>query len=131
MSASRVPSFDLSAIGLSGLCLIHCLALPLLSAVLPALSAWTEAEWLHLAFAGAAVPISITALYKAHRGRPLHEGVVFLATSGLAALVIGAVSPLEQQSGTALTVLGSTLLTVAHVWNWQRGHGAAEELDES
>lgn len=122
MSVSRVPSFDLSAIGLSGLCLIHCLALPLLAAALPALSAWAEAEWLHVVFAGAALPISITALYKAHRNRPLHEGVVFLATSGLAALMIGALSPLEGLSGTAVTVAGSTMLTVAHAWNWRRGH---------
>lgn len=123
----RVPAFDLSAIGLSGLCLAHCLALPLLSAALPALSAWTEAEWLHLAFAGAALPISVTALYSAHRGRPLHSGVVFLATSGLAALALGAVAPLEERAATVVTIAGSVLLTVAHLWNWRRSHRAGSE----
>lgn len=124
MTSSRVPAFDLSAIGLSGLCLAHCLALPLLSAALPALSAWAGAEWLHLAFAGAALPISVTALYSAHRSRPLPPGIVFLATSGLAALAFGAAAPLDERVGTGVTIAGSTLLTVAHLWNWRRGNHA-------
>ncbi len=35
---------DSSAIALSGLCLLHCLALPLLAATLPLLGAWSRAR---------------------------------------------------------------------------------------
>lgn len=38
----------MSVIGLSALCVLHCVALPVLAALLPALSVWTEAEWVHL-----------------------------------------------------------------------------------
>ncbi|WP_159088803.1 MerC family mercury resistance protein, partial [Xanthomonas fragariae] len=43
----RAPAslLDSSSIALSGLCLLHCLALPLLAAALPLFGAWSQAEW--------------------------------------------------------------------------------------
>jgi hypothetical protein len=64
-------TLDASAIGLSGLCLAHCLLLPVAAALLPALAVAAEAEWLHLAFAASALPIAGLALARAHRRRPL------------------------------------------------------------
>lgn len=62
---------DSSAIALSGLCLLHCLALPLLAATLPLLGAWSRAEWIHVMFATAAVPLSGYALWSTHRRHAL------------------------------------------------------------
>ena len=48
--------FDVSAIALSGLCLLPCLALPLLAALLPLFGTWSEAEGVHGVFVLIAVP---------------------------------------------------------------------------
>ncbi len=79
---------DSSAIALSGLCLLHCLALPLLAATLPLLGAWSRAEWVHVVFATAAVPMSGYALWSTHRRHALPAPVWVLALCGLAGLVI-------------------------------------------
>ena len=48
--ALKAATVDGFAISLSGLCLVHCLVLPVVSAGLPIVGAWAEAEWLHKAF---------------------------------------------------------------------------------
>ena len=60
-STSGFPtrSADISAIGLSTLCLIHCLGLPLLIALAPAAFSWADTEWLHKAFVLLALVISV------------------------------------------------------------------------
>ncbi|MGO1070461.1 MerC domain-containing protein [Lysobacter sp. CA199] len=120
--ASRLPVFDLSAIGLSGLCFLHCLAVPLLAALLPGLSAWTHAEWLHTAFVMFAAPITALALYSAHRSRSLRGGIVVLAAIGLTCLVVGATRVFGDQVELPLTVAGSVLLASAHIGNWRSRH---------
>ncbi|GAB5455333.1 MAG: hypothetical protein Hens2KO_15620 [Henriciella sp.] len=59
---SRAAAIDGPAIAFSGLCFIHCLILPVLSAGLPSLGVLAEAEWLHKAFVFAALPFSLIAL---------------------------------------------------------------------
>lgn len=64
---ATASALDTSAIALSSLCLLHCLALPLLAAALPLLGRWEQAEWVHVVFATAAVPLSGYALWSSHR----------------------------------------------------------------
>ncbi|WP_162953530.1 MerC family mercury resistance protein, partial [Pseudomonas aeruginosa] len=45
---ASASALDSSAIALSSLCLLHCLALPLLAAALPLLGRWEQAEWVHV-----------------------------------------------------------------------------------
>ena len=53
MSTRRAATFgDTVAIGLSGLCLAHCLALPIFASLLPIAGAWAEAAWVHWLFVG-------------------------------------------------------------------------------
>ena len=52
---------DAIGIGLSGLCMVHCLALPVLLSLAPAL-AWMESEWTHLALAGLALVVGVFAM---------------------------------------------------------------------
>ncbi len=103
---------DLVAIGLSGLCMIHCLALPLAAALLPMAGAWAEAEWVHWAFALTAAPISLWSLTRRPRRVPIGLGL-----TGLGLLFAGAAEFPSHEAETVVTVAGSLVLVVAHVLN--------------
>jgi hypothetical protein len=115
---------DASAITLSGLCLVHCLALPALAVTLPLTGLWAEQEWVHQLFALSALPITVFAMT-----RPFHEGArtsfILLAGSGLALLIgAGFIEGLHDLE-TPLTVVGALLLATAHIRRWRRQHEAA------
>jgi hypothetical protein len=60
---------DGAAVGLSGLCLLHCLALPFFAGALPMLMPFTESH-LHAQMLYFAVPLSVVAIgigYARHR----------------------------------------------------------------
>lgn len=122
MKPSDARVFDASAIGLSGLCMLHCLALPVLGALLPALAAWSHAEWVHAAFVLLAFPLAGVALWRSHRVRPLPAPLWALSACGLVALTLGALGWPVEAWETPITVAGSTMLAAAHVWNWRRRH---------
>ena len=106
---------DLAAISLSGLCLIHCLALPALAVTLPVVGAWAEMEWVHWAFIAAAVPISLLALSRGRRqGRARR---VMVAATGLGLMVAGAAGIGDE---TVMTVVGGVTLAFAHALNLRR-----------
>lgn len=118
MSTPRVAAFgDSFAIGLSGLCLVHCLALPVAASLLPVLGAWTETEWVHWLFALMAAPISAWTLM-----RPADRSwrVIGLAALGLALLFAGAAEFPSHEMETPVTVAGSLFLAGAHILNWRR-----------
>lgn len=118
---SPLPAlFDASAMALSGLCLAHCLALPVLASLLPLLAGWSQAEWVHLLFAGLALPLSGGALWRARRQHRLPTALCSLALAGLSGLLLGACGLPTLAWETPLTVVGSLLLAGAHLWNWRR-----------
>ncbi|WP_426802994.1 MerC domain-containing protein [Xanthomonas campestris] len=114
---ATASALDTSAIALSSLCLLHCLALPLLAAALPLLGRWEQAEWVHVVFVTAAVPLSGYALWSSHRRHRLPAPVWGLAVFGLAVLVLGASGLLTAALETPVTVAGSLLLAGAHLVN--------------
>ncbi|MFT3763335.1 MAG: MerC domain-containing protein [Pseudoxanthomonas sp.] len=114
--------FDASAIALSTLCLIHCLALPLLAAALPLLGVWAEDERVHIAFVIVAAPLTGYALWRAHRHRRLPLALRALAVLGLLGLLAGALGWPREAWETPITVAGSLMLASAHLWNWSRYH---------
>ncbi|WP_397404697.1 MerC domain-containing protein [Phenylobacterium sp.] len=117
---------DGSAIGLSGLCLAHCLLLPVAAALLPVLGAWAEAEWVHGLFVVVAVPLSgLAMLPRANRQRR-SGAVLCLAVCGLTLLLSGAFIAATEEAETTMTVAGSLCLAGAHLWNWLRRARAAE-----
>lgn len=104
--------------GLSVLCLVHCLALPWLLASLPAvaLAALPEGlrdnEWLHVALIAPVMLVSGPVLL---RGRPdlLRSALVLTAFAALTGALF-----LESEIGEqTLTVAGAALLMAAH---WER-----------
>lgn len=120
--ALKAATVDGFAISLSGLCLVHCLVLPVVSAGLPIVGAWAEAEWLHKAFVVAAVPFSLIRL----TSPVANAAVTALIVSGLWLLAGAAFAPQLHELDTPLTVLGGMLLAAGHVLGWRRAHVAAQ-----
>lgn len=109
--------------GLSALCLVHCLALPWLLASLPAVmlaslpEALRDNEWLHAALIAPVLLVSGPVLL---RGRPgLRQiGLVLIAFAAL----IGGLFAASKTGEQALTVTGAALLLAAHWARLRRGH---------
>src|SRR6185437_2573591 len=105
MKSPSAALLDAGAVALSSLCLLHCLALPLLAAALPLFGVWAEAEWVHLVFVAIALPMTGFALWRAERRQPLP-----------------ALALPSHAWETPLTVTGSLLLAATHLWNAQHRH---------
>ena len=109
---------DGAAVALSALCLIHCLALPIIVAGLPFLAQFAEGH-LHLQMLVIVLPLSVVALalgFRRHRSaRIIAAGAV-----GMLALVIGATvahSHLGLAADRAFTIVGALVLAAAHYFN--------------
>lgn len=122
MKSSQAALLDASAVALSSLCLLHCLALPLLAAALPLFGVWAEAEWVHLVFVAIALPMTGFALWRAEHRHPLPALAWLSAGIGLALLTAGALALPSHAWETPLTVTGSLLLAGTHIWNARRRH---------
>lgn len=119
----KQDAWDRLGISVSGICLVHCLLLPVVISVLPI---WTSAQqvhgWLHPVFAALLVPTTILALIIGFRRHHSHV-VVGLMVVGLL-LVVGAAIPAFHNPGiafeTVLTMTGSAFLISGHVLNWKQ-----------
>jgi hypothetical protein len=109
---------DRIGIALSGLCMVHCLVLPMLVPFLTTLSVFAESEMTHFVLAALIVP---TVAFSAWSGYSKHGKsiIVCLLASGTLAVVIAMFAgehfssePLE----AGMTTLGSVLLIAGH---WQ------------
>lgn len=115
-------AMDRSAIGLSVVCLLHCLALPVALTMSPALAAyWFADESFHTMLVYVVLPTSIVAIglgCKRHRT----FAVIAWGASGLLALTLAVVlgSALLSEAGEKLlTMVGAVLVVVAHVQNFR------------
>jgi hypothetical protein len=107
------------AVGLSTLCLAHCLALPAMTVGLPALGAVSHAHWMHAGMFSLALPISAWAFY---RGYVRHKRLfpIVLGSLGLIMLAMGVVTHGTGRAETGFTVFGTLLLLIAHGLNIRR-----------
>jgi MerC mercury resistance protein len=110
----RRPHLDLSALALSGLCLVHCLAGSLLVTVFAAGGDWLGHD-AHLWGLAIALPLAAVALW---RGVARH-GRASVALVGAAGLVLMAASLFASHGGAEvpLSIAGVALLGLAHWWN--------------
>lgn len=109
---------DGAAVGLSALCLVHCLALPLLVAGLPFFAQFSEGH-LHAQMLIIVLPLSIVALGLGFRHHRSTE-IVLAGGVGMLTLVVGATVAHEQLGLTAdrvFTVVGALVLAAAHFYN--------------
>lgn len=113
---------DLCAVGLSTLCVLHCVALPVLAALMPLAAQAAESELVHRVLVVAAVPVSLRVIWKTlpAAGNRLFVGAALL---GLGLLLLAAfmeaVSPYEEP----ITIVGGSLLGLAHLWHCVRQCG--------
>lgn len=109
---------DGAAVGLSALCLIHCLALPLLVAGLPFLAQFAEGH-LHAQMLVIVLPLSVIALGLGFR----HHGnmrIIVAGTLGMALLTLGATVAHNHwgiAADRAFTIAGALTLAAAHFYN--------------
>ena len=116
------------AVGATLACLVHCIALPLILAVLPALATIvpipTTFHILALAFA---VPATGGALYIGYRHHRL-AAPLLAGGAGILLLSLGVLRWGETPLETPVTILGSLLIATAHVANWRLRRAAHTHL---
>ena len=108
---------DAIGIGISSLCLIHCLFLPVLALLVPSLvGSVLGSKWLHILLIGVAVPISIGAFWHGLRCHGcLRPGV--LGALGLALMAVAVLPWLPESTEIPLTMLGVAALASGHLAN--------------
>lgn len=114
---STDTTLDAAATGLSLMCLIHCLLLPVAGAVLPLAGALAEMEWIHKALVLSAFPI--TALAMMRHGKAM-TALSFMVPAGAGLSLLFAAGFIEALEAveTPVTVIGASLLAGAHIWRW-------------
>lgn len=129
LPAARPRRADLAGLALSATCLVHCLALPMLLLLAPALGHWIALpEGTHAAILTLALPAAFVAMRGGwHRHRRSAPGLV--AAAGLALLALGLAAhegwlatANASAADTLLTTLGALALAAAHLANWRLGH---------
>lgn len=127
MARSRIEKVDRDiwdriGMSLSGICVIHCLALPVLVSLMPL---WTAAsvlhDWLHPIFAVLLIPTTILAGLAGYR-RHRRLSVPVLLAMGLGIIVVAAIVFHEEWGSVreiAFTTVGSIVLIAGHLLNWR------------
>ncbi|MFZ5608011.1 MAG: MerC domain-containing protein [Pseudomonadota bacterium] len=124
MPATRLQSLlDKASLWLSGLCLVHCLILPVAALALPLLGLGLAVDhWLHGVFFALAMPASMMALRLGYRRRQAALPVL-LAALGLGLMGLALLGGHDRVE-TVLTAGGVAVLAMAHLLNMShRGRG--------
>lgn len=131
---SMQSMLDSVAVAISGLCAVHCLALPLLLIAFPVLGGTVLTdEMFHALLLWVILPTSLLAI---GLGRIRHPDawVIGLIGAGLLILAVGAVWAHEHAApwvDTAMSLTGGTILAVGHLRNFRlcrRSSTAGESL---
>lgn len=115
---------DATGVGLSALCIAHCLLVPAAAAATPMLA--PEAgelfglshDW-HLALLALAAPVSLVGLGWSVRATRAGWPIFLVGLVGLAVMAAGASHAFPRMAETALTLTGVTILAGAHFANWR------------
>lgn len=113
---------DAAAVVLSGICVVHCIAVPLALTLVPlfAISLGTDQHF-HGLMLGIALPISVLALglgtWRHRRGLILGTG--FAAMALLAFASTWGHAHLDVYRESALMLVASVALAMVHLWNYR------------
>ena len=109
---------DIASIGLSGLCLAHCLILPVLVAGLPILGEFSHNEVVHQVLVLMAAPLSVWAFW---RSGGWHDyRISGMGGAGIFLLGVAAFYPPLLPYEAPLSITGALLLAAAHLINATR-----------
>ena len=112
---------DQGAIGLSALCLVHCLAFPLIVLALPVASEILPRQWwVHPAIFLLAVPMATVALVRGWQQHRDHRPVA-IGGVGLAMLAVGLMAAEGSATEIIFTVAGGAIVATAHLLNRRLG----------
>ncbi|GAB4153251.1 MAG: MerC domain-containing protein [Sphingomonadales bacterium] len=109
---------DRSALGVSALCLLHCLFVPLAVSLAPVFGwhLWHE-DHSHFWFLALAIPLSVFGLWLGFQGHRRWR-LLGLGAVGLGLMYVGLTAGASLQ-GTAFTMAGVVLVALAHWRNWR------------
>jgi len=116
--SSQHGIFDQVSIALSGLCLVHCLLLPVIIAALPLLNQFNASHF-HMQMLLVVIPVSLFAFalgFKRHH----NQRIIACGIAGIALLAVGgtvAHANYGLVADTLMTIAGSLLLATAHYFN--------------
>ena len=135
LPAARPRFADLVGITLSMTCVVHCLALPLLILLAPALGTWIATpEWVHAAILMLALPAATFAMKDGWR-RHGRLAPAALAATGFGFLAAGLAAHENwlaladpETADRLLTSLGAVTLATAHLLNWRWRHDYRRRL---
>lgn len=129
MRAEQRLNLDVLGVGASTLCLVHCVAFPLILAAIPVLGSAESATagcsgtpldfWIHFGLLAAVVPVGVTAWglgYRHHKD----PGILFLGLVGVSLLVAALMFGhhwMDGQGERILTIAGSIAMVSAHLLN--------------
>jgi len=117
-SVKEPGTLDQVAVALSGLCLVHCLMLPVAIAILPFLGEIDEGH-LHVQMLFVVLPVSGIALWLGYR-RHGDRRIIIAGVAGLMLLVIGGTVAHNLYgliADRSLTIMGSLVLAITHYRN--------------
>jgi hypothetical protein len=121
--ARSSESLDAVAVGISALCVVHCLATPLLVVVFPIIGGTLFANHaFHAWLLVLVLPTSTLALYFGYR-RHQQARVLWLGAVGMGILTIAAIlgpDTLSEGGERLTTSAGGLVLAIAHVLNFRR-----------
>jgi uncharacterized membrane protein YfcA len=109
---------DKAAVALSGLCVLHCLALPFVIVLLPFLNEIAIHQW-HAPMLLVVIPVSVFAFTIGYR-RHANSGVIETGAVGMLFMVIGGTLAhylLGLTADRILTIFGAVVLAAAHYRN--------------
>ena len=115
---------DTIGMGLSGLCAVHCLAMPLLlgSGILLSDAHGGPDDPTHTILFALAGPISLVALWRGYRHHGLWQPLV-VGSIGVALLGRGLFLDDAAALARSLTLTGAGILAMTHLYNWRRHMG--------
>ena len=103
---------DTLGVVISSLCIVHCLALPIIGLMLPIVGVVSENEWLHKILVIMALPLFINLAFKSNKAY-----IVLSAIMGIALLFAGAFFEALHDYEVIMTVIGAAVLGGAHLQN--------------
>lgn len=108
-----------TAVSASLLCLVHCLALPLLLLLFPSvIRLFVQSEAFHYAALALVAPMALAAFGLGYRRHGmLHPAL--LGLTGVGCLVVALVPGLGERAQLWVTVAGSLALIIGHMLNWR------------